>query len=117
MVRACVDAIEKDSALTQCGDKKGVDSHDLCLGGAAFANTSLIGNDDERSTDTLSGGRGIQGEVKWFKLARLGDVSADFAPIQNSVAVQEQRWSPCWSSFTADVANHDYPVTAQMSVT
>jgi hypothetical protein len=113
VVWACVYPVEKNSTLAQRGDKKGVDGHDLGLGGAACANAALIGNDDECSTGPLSGGRGIQGQVEGLKLARLGDVAADYSPIQNSVAVQEQSTSRRRTGFTAYVADHDFSAAAQ----
>jgi hypothetical protein len=107
MVGTCVYSVEDDPTFSERGEKKGVDNHDVGLGGPAIANASLIGNNNQCSTDRLSGGRCIQGEVDWLEIARLDDVAVDNPPIQNPVAVQEQRRSRRRTSFTSYVTEHE----------
>jgi hypothetical protein len=107
MVGTCVYSVEDDPTFSERREKKGVDNHDVGLSGPASANASLIGNDDQCSTDRLSGGRCIQGEVDWLEIARLDDVAVDDTPIQNPVAVREQRRSSRRTSFTAYVTDHE----------
>jgi hypothetical protein len=53
----------------------------------ATAYTPLIADDNKRSTHPLSGGRCIQGEVEWLKIARLDHVAVDNPAIQYSIPV------------------------------
>lgn len=117
MVRTCVYSVDDDPTFSERGEEKGVDNHDMRLGGLPSANASLIGHDDECSTHCLSRGRCIQGDVDRLEIARLDDVAADDMPIQDPVAIQEQRRSRGRSSFTSYVAEHEstfrfVPVTA-----
>lgn len=107
MVGTCVYSVEDDPPFSERGEKKGVDDHDVGLGGSSSVNASLIGNHDKCSTNRLSGGRRIQGEVDWLEIARLDDVAVDDTPIQNTVTVQEQRRSRRRTSLTAYVAEHE----------
>lgn len=103
MVGTCIYSVEDDPAFVERGEKKGVNNHDVGLGSPAIANAPLNGDDDQCSTDRLSGGRCIQGGFSWIEIARLGDVAVDDTPIQNPVAVQEQRRARRRASFTAYV--------------
>ena len=107
MVGTCVNSVEDDPTFSERAEKKGVDNHDLRLGGLPLANASLIGDDDQCSTDCLSGGRCIQGEVDRLEIARFDDIAVDDMPIQDPVAVQEQRRSRRRTSFTSYVTEHE----------
>lgn len=107
VVGARVYPVEDDPTFFERGEKKGMDNHDVRLGGLLSANASLIGNDDQCSTDCLSGGRGIQGEVDRLEIARLDDVAVDDTPIQDPVAVQEQSRSRRRTRFTSYVTEHE----------
>ena len=109
MVGTCVYSVDDDPTVSERREKKGVDNHDVGLGGLPSANASLIGNDDQCSTGRLGGGRCIQGEVERLEIARLDDVAVDDTPIQNPVAVQEQRRPSRRTSFTPYVTDHELP--------
>ena len=83
-----------------------MDNHDFRLGSSIAAHRSLIGNDDQCRTHPLSGGRCFQDEVDRLELARLDDIAIDDAPIQDSIAIEEQRRSRHRTSFTAYVTEH-----------
>jgi hypothetical protein len=107
MVGTCINSVDDDPPCAQRGEKKCVDDHDVRLGGPPVANASLIGDDNHCSTDCLGGGRGIQGEVYRLEVAGLDDVTVDDMPIQDPVAVQEQRGPSRRTSFTSYVAKHE----------
>lgn len=107
MVRTRINPVQDDSVLAERSQKKCMNHHDLRFGSLTAADGSLVADDDQRSTTSLSGDRSIHCEVDRFEIIRRDDVTSDDAPIQDTIAIQEQRGSRCRTCFAADVSEHD----------